>query len=180
MFPSGGAHGSETTCSEGQPRGECELARHGDPPTGSGTAAHLELPFWHRLWLKVKPYNAGRRGARSWRWNRRLGWRLRVSSVKGRALFRRVGLCACRCPCRLLLPRAGVPAALGCPSTVPVCLSPRSAAQPSGARGRALARCTCCRARNPRCFAPELAQAAWTSAASVLSGHFEGTARPLH
>lgn len=45
MFPSGGARDSETTCSEGHPRGECELARTGIPRLVLAQLLTWSFPF---------------------------------------------------------------------------------------------------------------------------------------
>lgn len=85
-------------------------------------------------------------------------------------------------PAGCCFPELASPAGLGCPSTVPMCIRSRSAVQPSGAPGPRPARVahSLPGSRTRRRFTLELAQAAWTSAASVLSGHFEGMARPFN
>lgn len=44
-FPAGGARGSETTCSEDHPRGECELARMGIPRLVLAQLLTWSFPF---------------------------------------------------------------------------------------------------------------------------------------
>lgn len=102
-------------------------------------------------------------------------------SVKGRSSYGCGSLCACRYAGRLLPPELASAAGLGRPHTVPVCLSPRSAVQPAGARAgpaRAAHSLPCSEIR--RRFTPQLTRGACTVVAAVPSGHCEGTERPLH
>lgn len=103
-------------------------------------------------------------------------------SVKGRSLYSCVGFCARRYSSRLLLPQAGVPRRFRLsqhsPHVYKFTFSCTAFRRP-GAQARTRAHLLP-GSETRRRFTLELAQAAWTSVASVLSGHFEGTARPFN